>query len=603
MSDVKSILKEAGGALSSCRLEKAENMYREVLLLDPNNAEAHCGLGALANLSGRPGEALDLLRKAAEESPDDARYLYNYGTMLQRLGKYDQAETMFRKALQIRPNYALAMNNLGAVLNLKGQLTEAIEWFRRAIDSQPSFHAAHSNLGNTLKDGGFLTQAVQAYHEALRIKPDYPVAISNLLLTLNYMQDQSPEELLREHIKWVGELARNTTAAPIGNHTRRPLDRPLRIGYVSADFRTHSVSYFLEPILGHHDRSKFEIFCYSDVLVPDHLTERMRRFVPGWRRIVHHTDEQVVNTIRDDRIDILVDLAGHCGLNRVGVFLRRAAPVQVTYLGYPNTTGIPTMDYRFTDETADPDGYDFHHTETLYRLSGSFLCYRPPDDAPKVVPPPFMGRKHITFGSFNNLSKITDEMIEIWCRILTSVSESRICLKCNPFRDEDIRHNILRKFKRTGIAKDRIQLVGHSSSVKEHLEWYGNIDIALDPYPYSGTTTTCEALWMGVPVISRIGNRHSSRVGLSILRNVGLAGLAAATNEQYIALAAYLAGDVNRLSKLRFSLREAVANSSLCDAYSFTVKLENAYREMWEHHIRANAQLHPTAVNRLRKMG
>ncbi len=583
MSDIQNILKEAGSALSARRLEAAEEKYRQVLLVDPNNAEAHCGLGALADISGRPVEALNLLKKAAEELPGDARYLYNYGTMLQRQGKYDEAESMFRNALNSKPDYPLAMNNLGAILDLKGRLTEATEWFRRAIEAQPSFFAAHSNLGNTLKDGGYLPEAVQAYRNALKIKPDYQIAVSNLLLTLNYMHDKSPEEILREHTYWVGKLAENIQPSPIPRHAGEQLDRPLRVGYVSADFRTHSVAYFFEPILEHHDRSKFEIFCYSDVPVPDRVTERMRRFVHGWRRIVRHTDEQVVNMIREDGIDILVDLAGHCGLNRAGVFLRRAAPVQISYLGYPNTTGIPAMEYRFTDGAADPEGYDAHHTETLCRFPGSFLCYRPPENAPTIAPPPFIDRKHITFGSFNNLSKITDEVITAWCRIMSSVPESRFFLKCKPFCDEGVRENLIRKFAQMGIAEDRLQLVGHSSSVKEHLEWYGKVDIALDPFPYNGTTTTCEALWMGVPVVSRVGNRHASRVGLSILRNVGLAGLAAGSNEQYTALAAYLAGDVNRLSKLRFSLREAVANSSLCDAYAFTSTLENAYRQMWEH--------------------
>jgi predicted O-linked N-acetylglucosamine transferase (SPINDLY family) len=241
------------------------------------------------------------------------------------------------------------------------------------------------------------------------------------------------------------------------------------------------------------------------------------------------------------------------------------------------------MDYRFTDGAADPDGFDAHHTERLCRFPGSFLCYRPPEDAPTIAPPPFINRKHITFGSFNNLSKVTDEVIAVWCGILSSVPESRILLKCKPFCDEGVRKNVIRKFAHGGVAEDRLQLVGHSASVKDHLEWYGKVDIALDPFPYNGTTTTCEALWMGVPVVSRIGNRHASRVGLSILRNVGLGGLAAGSNEQYTALAGYLAGDVNRLSKLRFSLREAVANSPLCDAYSFTSTLENAYRRLWEH--------------------
>jgi predicted O-linked N-acetylglucosamine transferase (SPINDLY family) len=359
-------------------------------------------------------------------------------------------------------------------------------------------------------------------------------------------------------------------------------DRRLRIGYVSPDFRAHSVASFLEPVLARHDTDNFDVVCYAQVAHPDRTTERLRQLAGHWRDTCAQSDEQVANMIRQDRIDILVDLAGHTRNNRLTVFTHRPAPIQLTYLGYPNTTGLPQIDYRLTDALADPPEADALHTERLVRLPRGFLCYSAPQDAPAVSPLPATAVGHITFGSLNNLAKVNEQVVELWARVLHAVPGAQLLLKGKALCDQATAGRFVEMFARHRIPADRLRLASWAATRAQHLTTYAQVDIALDPFPYNGTTTTCEALWMGVPVVALAGDRHAARVGVSILTHVGLREFIATTPDDYVRTAAGLAADRARLVALRASLRRRMADSPLCDGAAFTRDIEATYRAMWE---------------------
>jgi predicted O-linked N-acetylglucosamine transferase (SPINDLY family) len=354
----------------------------------------------------------------------------------------------------------------------------------------------------------------------------------------------------------------------------------MKIGYVSGDFRRHSVANFLLPVFRNHDRSAFEIYCYSNNPRNDDVTERLTAVADHWRRITGLDDDAAAKMIAEDKIDILVDLSGHTDGNRLSLFTRRPAPTQVTWLGYPGSTGVEAIGFRLVDEVSDPAGdSDRHYCERLIRLDHGFLCYAPIDGATALVArAPGNGR--IRFGSFNNPAKLSPATLDVWGKLLDTVDGAELVLKGRPFADPDVRRLLLRRFEDRGIAEQRVVLLDHIPSPAAHMAAYGEIDIGLDPFPYNGTTTTCEALWMGVPVITLLGDRHSGRVGASLLSQVGLEDLIASNEENYVRLAAELAADAPRRADLRATLRDRMAASPLCDEPGFTRRLEAAYLEM-----------------------
>jgi predicted O-linked N-acetylglucosamine transferase (SPINDLY family) len=399
-------------------------------------------------------------------------------------------------------------------------------------------------------------------------------------LTLHYHPGYDAKMILGELRRWNEQHAepRKKVIAPHAND--RDPDRPLRIGYVSADFRQHACAHFLLPLFCHHDRRQFEVTCYADVANPDNMTQRLRDQVQCWHKINGRTDAEVSALIRENQIDILVDLAGHTADNRLQCFAGKPAPIQVTYLGYPNSTGLSAIDYRLTDAHADPPGLtDAFCTEWLIRLPQTFLCFRPSEESPVSSALPALASGQITFGCFNALAKITAEMAGIWSQILRCLPQSRLMLKCRGLSDEDARRRLRELFP--DIAADRLVLHDWIDSRRGHLALYDQVDIALDSYPYHGTTTTCEAMWMGVPVITLAGTDHRSRVGVSLMSNVGLPELIAQTPEQYVQIAADLANDLPRLAELRRTLRSRMQASPLMDAPRFARNVEAAYRQMW----------------------
>lgn len=564
------------------KLEEAVAAYHRALELKPDYARAHNNLGIALKNQGKLAEAVAVYRRAIEIKPNDAEAHNNLGNALQDQGKLEEAVAAYRRALEINPDFSETHNNLGLALSGHGKLAEAVAVYRRALELKPNDAKAHNNLGIALNRQGKLAEAMAAYRRALEIKPDYASAHSNLIFGMNYPVQFSQKDIFAESRFW-----NETHAAPRRGHQRahandRNPDRRLRVGYVSPDFREHSVSYFAGPLIAGHDRRSFEIFCYAQVAMPDDKTSRIRKLADGWCSTVGMTDAAVADRIREDRIDILVDLAGHTAKNRLLVFAERPAPVQVTWLGYPNTTGLSAMNYRLTDAIADPDGAaDTLYTETLVRLPNGFLCFAPSEDAPDIGDLPSRTSGHITFGSFNNLSKVTAEVVGAWARILERVPKSRLLIKSRPLADEETRNRYLDMFVAQGIDRGRIDLLSRIASKSGHLGTYGRVDVGLDPFPYNGTTTTCEALWMGVPVVTLRGDRHSCRVGASILTQIALTDLIAETEDTYVEKAVDLANSPGRLSELHKDLRNRMQGSPLCNSDSFARDVEAEYRVMW----------------------
>ncbi|MBL4721841.1 MAG: tetratricopeptide repeat protein, partial [Alphaproteobacteria bacterium] len=465
-----------------------------------------------------------------------------------------------------------------------GNISGAANALERALSLDPDNAEILSNLAAVRQDQSQVSEASQLFKSAARANPNSNTAQSNLLMSLNY-HSQSPSEIFEAHRRWAVSLNLMVTGSPFpapgavwAKKNRSETDRPIRIGYVSGDFRQHSVSYFLEPVLRHHDKEKFDIYCYAAMDSPDSVTTRLKAQSTHWRSIYNLSDTQFATCVVTDEIDILVDLSGHTANNRLPAFARRLAPVQISWLGYPNTTGLTAMDYRLTDCIADPPGSESHHSEKLVRLPNGFLCYQPLNDAPTVSPSPYLQNGCITFGSFNNAAKISPTVVDAWSSILLQIPKSRLFLKARQFSDGVVCSKLTDKFSQIGIDTSRITLKGRTNSPQEHLSLYQNIDIALDTFPYNGTTTTCEAMWMGVPTITLSGNRHASRVGASLLRRVGLENWIAKNTEEYVQIAKRCAIQGNDLSKLRQTLRLTMNKSVLCDANSFTLDLEDAYR-------------------------
>ena len=542
----------------------------------------HNDLGAVLQDLGKLDEAVASYHKALALKPDYAEAHNNLGNAFRGLGKLEEAATSYHKALAITPDSADAHNNLGNALQNLGKLDEAVASYRKALAIMPDLTEAHSNLGAALQDLGMLDEARISYHKALAIKPGYAKAHSNLIVCMNYDEHYSQQEIFAEGRRWeAAHAAAGTTREVSHSHDRDP-ERRLRIGYVSPDFRSHSVSHFLDPLVAGHDRRQFEVFCYAQVDNPDIQTRRFRGLADAWCSTVGMTAQAVAERVRADRIDILVDLAGHTANNLLLAFAERPAPVQTAWLGYPNTTGLSAMDYRLTDDIADPEGPgDALYSERLTRLPNGFLCFAPAVEAPAVAIPPALANGLVTFGSFNNLSKVTAATVAAWARILRGAPESRLLLKNRALASEEARQRYRTLFADEGVDGARLEFHAWIDPRSGHLAAYGRIDIGLDPFPYNGTTTTCEALWMGVPVVSLSGDRHASRVGASILTRVGLTELIADTVDGYVTAAVALAKAPERFVELRRELRATMAASPLCDAAGFTHDVEAAYREMW----------------------
>jgi predicted O-linked N-acetylglucosamine transferase (SPINDLY family) len=565
------------------RNDDALAVYQQAIQLKPDFAEAHSNLGAALAERGDFDGAVASCNRAIELKPDYAPAHYNLGNSLLKQGRVDEAITSYRRAVQLQPDYAEAHDNLGNALVLLGQPDAAIASFERAIQLRPEFAEAYSSLGNALKEKGEIDQAIARYRRAVALSPQNPKLHSNLVYALHYDSAVSPEQILAESQQWALRHAEPLRQFMRPRLNDRDPDRRLRIGYVSPDFRHHSVSRFLLPLFSQHDHSRYEIIGYSDVWRPDGMTDRLRACADEWRNIAGLSDDRVAEMVREDRIDILVDLAGHTARNRLRVFARRPAPVQVSYLGYPGTTGLTEMDYRLSDSISDPPGQtEMLHTEKLIRLPVCNWCYDPANDGPCVAASPGGSGGSICFGSFNNFAKVSSAILDWWAAILMAVPSSRMIIKSRGLGEASVQREIRQQFSLRGVQEERLDIRGFEPSISAHLQVYNQIDIALDTFPYHGTATTCEALWMGVPVITLGGRAHVSRVGASLLTNIGLPELIAQSPQEYVRIAVNLANDSSRLRVLRSTLRQQMLRSPLMDGKRFALDVENVFRQMWQ---------------------
>ena len=546
------------------------------------DAETRVALARALSGLARHAEAVAACREVLATAPHHPGAAMALGDACRALGETAAAADAYRAALAVEPANPIALNNLGNALRELCEGEAAAACFHRAIALAPALAPAHANLGSVLTEQGRVAEACAAFRRALELDPGLAGVRSNLLLVLQYTE--AGDAIAAEARAWNRHHGVEAPAVVPVRH--RDPERRLRIGYVSPDLRRHSVVYFFEPLLAAHDRERFEVVCYADVRRADAVTERLRGLSERWVASRHLDTEAFAARVQADGIDILVDLAGHTAGNRLAAFARRLAPLQVSYLGYPDTTGLTAMDYRLTDAVADPPGEaDRRHVETLVRLPGGFLCYRPPPVAP---PAPRAGGP-LTFGSFNHLPKVTPAVIAAWSRILDAVPGSRLLLKAKALAGASVRQRLAADFAAHGIAPERIETVGWIPDTTGHLALYGRVDIALDTFPYNGTTTTCEALWMGVPVVTLAGDRHAGRVGASLLHRLGLDALVAEDVDGYVARALALAADGGRRAALRGSLRDRFAASPLADAGRLAGAVEATYRAIWRRHIGGTA--------------
>jgi len=580
--DVPALVKQGDAERKAGAPKAAAILYRQALAADPDAFGAHRGLARLADLANQPTQGLDHWRQAVGARPNDSAARFAYALALSRAKRRDDAIAQYERLLEVDPSYFPALINLADAVSQAGQPMRAIALYERVLELKPDFAEVLSNLGNIYKNLGRAEESLVHYRRAAKIKPSFLPAVDNLLFAAHYVPSPDPEKLFADHVAG-GRIIAGGGAVPAPPDGNRDPDRVLRIGYLSPDFRTHPVAFFIEPVLAAHDRNKFAVAAYSNTNSPDDTTARIKAAVDLWRDVRPLSDAALADRIGADKIDILVELSGHTANNRLTVMARRPAPVQVTYLGYPDTTGIAAIGYRLTDRWADPPGAaDALATEELVRLPHGFLCYRPPADLPDIGPLPALEAGHVTFASFNNLAKTHGGVIETWAEILHAVPGSRLALKSRTFHDDAVRAYFHDAFAGHGIDRGRVDLLGVTKSIAEHLAQYNGVDIALDTFPYNGATTTCEALVMGVPVITFAGPTHAGRVGASLLSSYGLDDLIAAGRDDYVARAIELAGDTARLAGLRGDLRDRVRGAASSDPAQFTGALEAAYRDMWK---------------------
>ncbi|HSZ59053.1 MAG TPA: tetratricopeptide repeat protein [Tepidisphaeraceae bacterium] len=581
----------ANALLAAGRLDEAIDAYRRALALRPEYPEALSNLSNALRLKGDIAGAVAAARKAIALRPNYAAAYNNLGTALHLTGSADEAIASYRQAVALDPNAVLSLYNLGGALQDCGRLEEAIGFYTKALALREDFAEIHGNLGNALKDMGRIDDALASYRRALSLKSETKAA-HNLLFGIHFHPDWGPREILEEHLRWARVYAEPLaqTIVPHENPGAPGLARRLRVGFVSPDFTVHPVGRFLLPLLENLDRQAIEVFCYSDVRRPDEMTERLQAQADVWRSILFVPDEEAAARIRADRIDILVDLVMHADGSRLLLFARKPAPVQATYLAYCSTTGLSTMDYRLSDPFLDPIGVDESiYSEKTVRLPHTYWCYPPPDGTPEVGPLPAESSGRITFGCLNNFAKVSEPALKTWCKLLRSVPGSRLLVFS---REGPHRQRALELVAREGIEPGRFQFVG-AVPTPQYFERYQQIDIALDPFPFGGGTTTCDALWMGVPVVSLAGRTAVSRAGSSILSNVGLPDLVAHDTEEYLRIARELATELPRLSELRSSLRPRMRASPLMDAPAFARGFEAACRQMWREYCASAAVSSP----------
>ncbi len=595
------------------RLLDAERVYRALLDAEPLHQDALHLLGVAALQNGRRAESLELIRRAIDvdgcqpafynslgavhqalgDLPaavtayqrsialdmDNADAHRNLGLVLRATGRLAEAVAAMRRAVMLAPKNPVMLNSLGVSLRSVGEIAESIDCYRRALAIREEYWDAHSNLGNVLKEQCCTDEAIAHYRRAIELAPENPTPWSNMLCALHYRDGITAGELAASHAEFdraVGEPLR----ASWRPHDNDPdPDRPLRIGFLSPDLHRHPVGYFLVGVIERLDPAEADTFCYSTSPSPDDLTARLRA-KSTWRDVRPLTDEEIAERIRADGIDILFDLAGHTGNNRILVMARKPAPIQITWAGYVGTTGLAAIDYLLADRHEVPPALEQHYRERVLRMPDAYVCYEPPAGGPAVGPPPALARGHVTFGSFSNPGKLGPQVAGPWARILDRVPGSRLLLKYKGLDDPAHAGRLAAAFADQGIDPRRLDIEGDCPQA-ELLGHYGRVDIALDPFPYGGGVTTLEAVWMGVPVVTLPGETFASRHALTHLSTIGLTDTIARDLDDYVDIAVRLAADLTSLAELRAGLRDRMAASPICEAERFTTEFMRLMRSVW----------------------
>jgi len=559
-------------------LERAAGFYRRILEADPGYVDATFLLGMIAEAQGAAEEAAARFQAAAAARPDEPAFLFALGKQQYRARRFEEAVDTLERGLALRPDDPDARHDYGSSLMELSRWDEALAVVEPLARGAEDSFATQYNLANLYRQLGRVQDAIGQYRKALALSPGHLDTQGCLLFMLNYSDRHSAADIFAEHRAFGERLAQ--AALPPVAETRWP--RRLRIGYLSPDFRHHAVACFIAPVLERHDRGRFEVRCYYTRAPADEVTARLRGHAEHWSDCAGLTDEAIAQRIRDDRIDILVDLAGHTSGGRVGVLAMKPAPLQVSYLGYPNTTGLASVDYRIGDAITDPAGSaDALNVERLLRLPRTFLAYRPLAPAPDPGPLPLLRNGHVTFGCYNNFFKQSGTFLDTAAKLLLAIPGARLTLKGGPLYSASVADGVRARFAAAGVAPDRLVLLGWTTTYDDHLAAYRDIDIALDSFPYAGTTTTCEALSMGVPVVTLQGDRHAARVGASLLSALGLNEWVARSTDEFVSTCVRLAADVEGLKAHRAGLRERMRASPLMDEHALTLALEDAYLKMW----------------------
>ena len=557
----------------------AERVLSQTLARHAEDADAAFNLGNALHALGRSPEAVDRYRQAVSLRADYVDALINLGNVHTELGEFTSGIAAYEAAILVRPDSVVALNNAGCLMRTLGRMDEAEDLLRRALGVDPLRAALYDNLGNVYKDAGALDDAIECYRKALEIDPGSAPTHGNLAYALSF-QSPDPQPILEECLRWNERFAAGLRPPARGRIRTTPDDsgRRLRIGYVSPDFRDHCQSLFTIPLLSQHDHESFEIICYSSVKRPDALTRRIAGYADVWRDVRPLDDETLCRVIREDGIDILVDLTMHMAGGRPLVFARKPAPVQIAWLAYPGTTGMAAMDFRLSDPRLDPEGYDSHYRERTLRLADSFWCYDPLTEGPQVNDLPAVERGYLTFGCLNNPCKLTGRTLRLWGGVMRALPNSRLLLMAPAGRH---RLRLLQRLVEQSIAAERIDFIQFQPRC-DYLRSYHQIDLGLDTYPYNGHTTSLDSAWMGVPVVTRVGGTSVGRAGLSQLFQLGQLDLAAESDDAFVGIAVDLANDLGRLAQLRSGLRSRMQRSALMDAARFARQIEGAYRTAWK---------------------
>ncbi len=565
--------------------------YQRAILYNPTYLEAYGNLGTLYHQQGEHAKAITCYQQALAINLNRPELHLYLGNALKKLLKLEEADICYQTALQLNPNYLEAHEQQGQLLQELGYLSEAQTHYQKVLELNPQFLHLQSNIAETLKQQGQIKASLALYQQLLQeiahqqIYHDLiPFIHSNLLLTFHYDPDCSQTDLAAHCQAFDQRYCLPLATQILPRLPSQSTSKKLKIAYVSADFHRHPVAYFIGPILKQHDHDQFEVFCYYNNLHFDEITQELQKQADHWINCLQFSNQELVHHIRQHSIDILVDLAGHTSGHRLLVFAQKPAPIQITYLGYPDTTGLSSMDYHLTDQYVDPPQQSNFGTEIPLYLPHSYFCYEPAPEAHQVPvnPLPALHNGFVTFAVLNNFVKLNPFLLNLWANLLKRLPQAKLFIKSKNLKDPVTRHHLIEHFIQQDIALQRLILVESVPKMADYLQLYHQLDIALDTYPYNGATTTCETLWMGLPVVTLVGNNHAARMGLSLLSTVGLTDWIAHTPDDYLDICCQLANNLNQLQQIRSQLRSRLQNSPLMDAKTFTRQLEGLYQHCWK---------------------